>query len=95
MIFFVKWEGIVTLEANAAHDCAEIYRKILELTCINPKIWICIFENQKSSDFLNRIFPKPSSNSKYQSSGVHIENICRFKFITFPQHFEVCAVFGS
>ena len=44
MIFFVKWEGIVTIEANAAHDCAEIYRKILELTCINPKIWICILK---------------------------------------------------
>ena len=94
MIFFVKWEGIVTIEANAARDCAEIYRKILELTCINPKIWICIFENQKSSDFFNWIFPKPASNSNYQSSGVHIENIYRFKFITFPQHFEVCAVFG-
>ena len=52
MIFFVKWEGIVTIEANAARDCAEIYRKILELTCINPKIWIWIFENKKIIRFL-------------------------------------------
>ena len=49
-VFFVcEWESIVTIEANTARDCPQIYRSILEQTCIHQKIWNCISENNNFS----------------------------------------------